>query len=437
MINVKKSPKIFQCNIHGNIKVSAMAMHFIDTPEFQRLREMKQLGLAHLVYPSATHTRFEHSLGTYHIADLILMKIRGSYPGMRYYINELEDYCFLDGTISECIKIGALCHDIGHGPYSHFFDDFLSKYTSLGSHEERSCAIVEMICKRELPDMDPRYIRFIQAVILPKERKGIIYQIVCNEYNGIDVDKFDYLKRDSYNLGLNISFDFHRLINEIKLDEEKNIIYPKNCCINIYELFHSRYLMFKKVYSHKTIKGIELMMKDFYYHLDSILKMSEYLCDINHFCQFVDASFLNHLYFMQYTILSEEEKEHYEAAKMIHRRLVTRDLYKLIIETIKNQAHDHLRTFVLNMAKKYQDISVFDFEITTAVNGLIRKNDKFLDNISFYKNDTNETFTFPRHYYSGLLNNNNEEIYTYLFYKKNLYLEEIRKEAIAFMQEIK
>ena len=100
--------------IHGNIIISPLAKKIIDTEEFQRLRNIKQLGCCNFVFPSATHTRFEHSIGVYHLSckyiDILNRK--------KVYYNETE---------RKCITLAALIHDLGHGPYSHLFDELFEK----------------------------------------------------------------------------------------------------------------------------------------------------------------------------------------------------------------------------------------------------------------------------------------------------------------------
>ncbi|RLF81745.1 nucleotidyltransferase, partial [Thermococci archaeon] len=103
-------PKIIHDPIHGSMKISGLILDLIKTPEFQRLRNIKQLGLAYLVYPGANHSRFEHSLGTYNIAKRL---------GQELELSEEER------TILEA---GALLHDIGHGPFSHTFEQIYEHY---------------------------------------------------------------------------------------------------------------------------------------------------------------------------------------------------------------------------------------------------------------------------------------------------------------------
>ena len=100
--------------LHGYIEIDSEAIKIIDCKEFQRLRNIKQLGVVPLVFPSATHTRFEHSLGVYHLCNELLDKI-----------NKRQPQLSLSKKIVELIKIAGLVHDIGHGPFSHLYDQFL------------------------------------------------------------------------------------------------------------------------------------------------------------------------------------------------------------------------------------------------------------------------------------------------------------------------
>uniref|UniRef100_A0A0C3SK24 HD domain-containing protein n=1 Tax=Guillardia theta (strain CCMP2712) TaxID=905079 RepID=A0A0C3SK24_GUITC len=100
--------------IHGQITLPPLLLAVIDTPQFQRLRKLKQLGAAEFVFPSATHTRFEHSIGVAFKAGQILRAIRDDQP-----LLNIDDRDIL------CVQLAGLCHDLGHGPFSHKFETFL------------------------------------------------------------------------------------------------------------------------------------------------------------------------------------------------------------------------------------------------------------------------------------------------------------------------
>ncbi len=142
-------PKLFHCNIHGPIRISNIALKIIETQEFQRLRNIKQMGASFYVFPSATHSRFEHSIGVYHLTGKLLDVLKSKYPNKIYNTYELNNI-MLNDYHTELIKIGGLCHDIGHGPYSHLFD-LVMKNCDIGEfdeHENRSCELVKIICQK-------------------------------------------------------------------------------------------------------------------------------------------------------------------------------------------------------------------------------------------------------------------------------------------------
>ena len=104
-------------NIHGYIEIDEVAKSIIDTPEFQRMRRIHQDGALHYVFPTANHSRFEHSIGTYHLAKKMISTLRNKQPELK-----------ITDRIVKVISLAGLCHDLGHLMYSHLFDDlFLSK----------------------------------------------------------------------------------------------------------------------------------------------------------------------------------------------------------------------------------------------------------------------------------------------------------------------
>ena len=125
--------------VHGFISLSPLMIQIIDTMEFQRLRDLKQLGACYFVYPSATHTRFEHSVGVCHLAGKMMTSLRQNQPELQITPRQIE-----------LVQIAGLIHDLGHGPFSHIYDNHII-LPSAPSHEQRGCKIFEsMISKYNL-----------------------------------------------------------------------------------------------------------------------------------------------------------------------------------------------------------------------------------------------------------------------------------------------
>ena len=317
ILNLCKDHKLINDSIHGMFKISSLASLIIDHPYFQRLRYLKQLGACSYVFPNAVHTRFEHSLGTYYLTKKILNVIKtnsNSYYLVEplIYIDELQEYfeelggIDLDNYITELISIAGLCHDLGHGPYSHMFDDIFvpklqEKYPDIDLtknifHENRSIELLKLIINdieilRE--NINHKEISFICNLINPDKKlhNGYIYQIVSNNLNGLDVDKYDYLTRDSKMLGINISFQSDRLINNAKVINN-TIIYCKQLVPDIINLFDTRHYMHRTVYGHKGVISIDYMLCELMLKLDKYLNFTELFLDLTKFVEFTDYDVL-------------------------------------------------------------------------------------------------------------------------------------------------
>ncbi len=314
-------------NVHGYISISNYACRIIDCKYFQQLRTKKQLSTAYYVYPNAVHTRFEHSIGTYYLASQIMNCILkntktnsiSDYMGKIKYLQKYFKWKHdgkpkLDNYICELVKIGALCHDIGHGPFSHLFDDYFlpfvfedNKNIPNITHEERSEKIIELIIKSD-PILKKIIIddeiEFIKHLINPKpDDTGFLFQIVSNNLNGLDVDKYDYLARDSKVLGLNVGFDSSRLIDDIMV-VNNNICYMEQTILEIYNMFSLRYNLHKMVYSHKSTIAYQLMITEIMKLLDSELKLSESINNLDKFILYNDDTIFGFL--KSYLIFNKE-----------------------------------------------------------------------------------------------------------------------------------
>ena len=320
--------------IHGLLEFDDICLKIIDTMEFQRLRNIKQLGLVSYVFPGANHTRFEHSLGVCYLAGELLINISERQPELEI---TQEDICN--------IKLAGLCHDLGHGPFSHTFDELVEKSDSpYRYHEKRSCLILEYIVCNYQINITPLNLKRIQDLIYPNGNnelnKKFMYQIVANNTNGIDVDKFDYLKRDTYYLGLKYNCDYSRIFKYARVIDQE-ICYPKKLIFDICEIFYTRVRLHKQVYNHPVCKAIEYMVKQVFIHADSILKFNEFIDNVVDFCKLNDGI----LYFISMLDLSKESKE------LIY-RINSRDLYKYIGElqevNIENLTLEERHAIIIN-----------------------------------------------------------------------------------------
>ena len=263
-------PLIFD-TIHGSIDFNKEDLKFLDNRWVKRMKRVKQLGLLDHVFPGGSHNRFEHIIGVYHMADKYINILNKNSNGIKFTEKE-----------KRCVKLAGLFHDLGHGPYSHVFDHFLEDYKDsnpnlIYEHEKRSQLIVEEVFKETQPNgIDGYDIDLIKKIIEPSkdmlcERNGLLtyncekpylFQIINNKLNGIDVDRFDYLQRDSKHIGLDYAFNPDRIFHKSRINSDKTLIYDISLRNNIFDLFYTRYRFHKDIYNHKTVKMIELMLSD-------------------------------------------------------------------------------------------------------------------------------------------------------------------------------
>jgi len=227
--------------IHDFITVYPHELRLVDSPVFQRLRRIKQLAGAHLVYPGAQHSRFEHSLGTMHIASQAA--------------NVLKEKGYLDSKDSENVRMAALLHDIGHGPFSHLFEEVLQKKKI--SHEEMG---QRLILKSEIGDIITK--SGFDKIFLSKLAFGNSKYQFMNEIisGGLSADMMDYLLRDGYFTGSeHAKVDFMRIIHSLDVHDKK-LSLDKSALYSFESMMISRYQMFKAVYFHKTVRSAEVML---------------------------------------------------------------------------------------------------------------------------------------------------------------------------------
>lgn len=220
--------------IHGYIDLTEIAVKVIDTPEFYRLRHLKQLGVVSHVFPGADHTRWAHSVGVYHLARMWALMLGANV------------------ITAELIGLGGLLHDVGHGPLSHTFE----KYTGQ-SHEEISVMIVDRIFER-IGILSAEQVAFVKKVITG----GDEWQMnLVHSAQGVDVDRIDYLLRDSYYTNKTFKFEYYQLFLHSRVVDGV-ITYDSRQVFNIETLYRMRHYMFENVYLHPAVVSIEMMVLD-------------------------------------------------------------------------------------------------------------------------------------------------------------------------------
>ena len=223
----------------------------VEHPWFQRLRHIRQLGLAFYVYPGALHTRFQHSLGAHYLTTLAIEIIKSK--GLE--ISEEE---------SDAVCTAILLHDIGHGPFSHALESIL---VSDISHETISLLFMENLNKQ----MNGELSLAIQ-IFQNQYPKRFLHQLVSSQ---LDMDRLDYLKRDSFFSGVSegiIGSD--RIIKMLNVDND-NLVVDEKGIYSIEKFLIARRLMYWQVYLHKTVLATEQMLKNIFLRVRQLCEMKK------------------------------------------------------------------------------------------------------------------------------------------------------------------
>lgn len=228
--------------IHDFIRVYETELKIIDSSIFQRLRRIRQLSGAHLTYPGAQHSRFEHSLGVMHIAGQTAVA--------------LKEKGFLSSDQIYDIRIAALLHDVGHGPFSHLFEEVLQIKKKI-SHEEIGRKI---ILHSEIGDTLSKSgvnKKLITKLAFGDSKYRFVNEIISGS---LSADMMDYLQRDGYFTGAeHAKIDHQRIIQSLDVYKSK-LALDRSALYSFESMILSRYQMFKAVYFHKTVRSAEVMM---------------------------------------------------------------------------------------------------------------------------------------------------------------------------------
>lgn len=346
----RRADRIIRDSVHGHIVVPAVCQAVIDTEQFDRLRGLRQLGSAHYVYPSAKHTRWEHSLGVMHLSGQFITHLQRVRPGCATEVDRL------------CVMLAGLCHDLGHGPFSHLWEAFVreARPGHRWRHEKTSVDMLDWLIQAN--DLMPvfqrhglgeRDVQFVKEMIFGPFQRGeagaggwpyrgrgphqyFLYEIVANKISSVDVDKWDYMLRDNAALGIGVTFDYRRFIlhsDIIEVDGRMRITIRDKEASSVQEMFLDRVRLHNKGYQHRTIKIVDRMLLDTLLAADThvplltdgagtALPLSQACDHIQQFCRLTDE-------FLLRSIQHSSSPGLAPARALLH-RLARRQLYKLI-----------------------------------------------------------------------------------------------------------
>jgi uncharacterized protein len=244
--------KIFSDPIHGFITVpKGIILKLIDHPYLQRLRRIRQLGLGYLVFPAAEHSRFSHAIGALEL-------------GQRVLKNLIEK----DTTISDAeirgTLIAILLHDVGHGPFSHtlehtLIDDF--------NHEKMSLKIMKQLNREFDGELD-----IAIQIFTNQYPKKFLHQLISSQ---LDIDRLDYLKRDSFFTGVSEgSVGINRILKTMRVFNG-NVVIEKKGIYAIENYILSRRLMYMQVYLHKTVLSADSLLKKIFSRVEFLIQEGE------------------------------------------------------------------------------------------------------------------------------------------------------------------
>ncbi len=284
-----------QCNVHNSMYFPKIVMRAIDTQAFQRLRDLQQTGFLYRLYPTARHSRFEHSLGVAWNCRRIMMSLRARQPELG--INDRH---------VDMLTLAGLVHDLGHGPMSHLYEDGIAKETmgSKFSHELMSAQlyrtyIAPAIRGCSLADAD---IDFIPVILAGDTgavqgyfggKLGFMARLITDKTCGADMDRLDYLKRDAMAMGIPVHFDLDKIIETAQVVDAE-LVWPIKEAYNLDAMFQTRYELFLRAYRHRTVEAIDLMVMDAF-ELDYAAKstranrLAHHWADLSEFVQFTDS----------------------------------------------------------------------------------------------------------------------------------------------------
>jgi uncharacterized protein len=403
--------KVIRDPIHDLILIEdELTLQLIDSPEFQRLRYIRQLGFAWLVYPGAEHSRFTHSIGVYHMSKQILAKLE-----------KLDEY------EKRLVKIAALLHDVGHGPFSHLFGRWLegTGYKYRKEHEEWSRTIItrDSRISEILDSVDSKFADSVADLLSKTPSNRTLASIVSSQF---DADRFDYMLRDCHMTGVNYGkFDVSWLIQNIQLleyarsdSEDSSIsetipvvaVHGRKGLDTVEQYLLGLFHLYQNVYYHKTVLAAECMLERLLMRAvvcirngakanwDPVLKKIA----LNEEMSVADYQSLNDFRVLSW-VMEWSESEIDLILKQLSNMLLKRQLFKAVLPKVhiqnlsdtRNQIQAELQRKHLEPDYHFQEVEPHRFAYNDYADG------KRLAEHIFLLGDDGETLTFSQ-YANGL-----------------------------------
>jgi len=355
--------------IHDFVRVYDNELKIIDTPIFQRLRRIRQLSGAHLIYPGAQHTRFEHSLGVMHIASMAGQALAEK------------------GVVSfddiQNLRLAGLLHDIGHGPFSHLFEEIFEEKRKI-SHEDLGR---DIILKTEIGDIISKN-GFDKKLITKLAFGDSKLQFMNEIISGVlSADIMDYLLRDGYFTGAeHAKIDHHRLTHSLDVYKNK-LALDKSSLVNFETMMISRFQMFKAVYFHKTVRAGEVMLLEAIDLAEGELGLSS--MNLDEYLKLSDDVILAKL------LNLPEHNSKLKASKKIATDYLNRNLFKSVFETTltgKAITKKHMQELREEVSKKSKiDINEIFVDSSNTPSIPLSPSKKESKSIILLENDGNKT----------------------------------------------
>lgn len=339
--------KVLKDPVHSYIHIHyEVIWNCLDSKEFQRLRRIRQLGGDFQVYPTAEHSRFSHSLGVYEI--------------VRRMVTEVKSLCVeLTEYEKVCVMLAGLLHDVGHGPFSHAFENITNH-----SHEEYTAKIIlgNTELNAILRAVSEKLPQDIVSIIQHTHENDILNQIVSGQ---LDADRMDYLLRDSYFTATSYGqFDLERILRTMrvrKTDDGRKVIVVKHTGIHsVEDYIMARYQMYWQVYYHPVARSYEAVFIQLFNRLKDIFKGDkDYFEDMKVLVPFLEKSEVSvDEYFkldensLLYCCALIQDKEDKIAADLA-RRLQNRNLFEYVDYNEENLAQTKNMLKENNLDERY------------------------------------------------------------------------------------